>query len=310
MHIQRSIILLIPFLIVACQQVAENTVSREKSSTFITSKVILVVIDGPRLVDTWVNHQRSHIPFQNRLSSEGTFFSNFYNDGHTRTLSGHTALLTGTYEEVKNDGSENPSNPTIFQHFLAESQTDSTHAFIITSKKKLSALGNCNEKRWHDANLPSVNAVDREDSITLQVALETLQSHHPALSMIHFRGPDRKGHANDWEGYLNSIEETDRYVKELWDFIQNNKFYKGRTALLITNDHGRHLDGVGEGFVGHGDHCEGCKHISLLALGPDFVPGKIVVSHYGQIDVAPTIAKLLNFSWQGEGHPIEEMIPK
>ncbi len=309
---KRNVWIFYAFLLLsACSQTAENEVwkqaNRNRSDT--TARVVLLVIDGPRLIDTWASYQpTAAIPNQLRLAQEGVFFSNFYNEGDTYTLSGHTALLTGTYEKIKNNGHEWSGQPSIFQRYLAASRTSPTNACLITSKKKLGALGNCKDFHWRDSFLPSVHAADREDSVTLKLAQNTLRKDHPVLSLIHFRGPDKRGHAKDWEGYLAAIQETDRYVADLWEFIQTDTFYQDRTMLLVTNDHGRHLDGIGRGFVDHGDHCEGCRHIALLALGPGLSAGSIVGSHYEQIDIAPTIATLLNFPWQGEGHPIRELI--
>ena len=81
------------------------------------------------------------------------------------------------------------------------------------------------------------------------------------------------------------------------DFLRTQYFYKDKTALFITNDHGRHSDDISDGFQSHGDNCDGCRHISLLALGTDFTPETVINRNYEQIDLAPTIATLLNFEW-------------
>ena len=83
---------------------------------------------------------------------------------------------------------------------------------------------------------------------------------------------------------------------KLWEFIQNDPYYKDNTTLLITNDHGRHPDGHKEGFKEHGDNCDGCKQIYLLALGPDFKQNVVITEEYEQIDLSVTVAKLLNFT--------------
>jgi phosphopentomutase len=77
--------------------------------------------------------------------------------------------------------------------------------------------------------------------------------------------------------------------------IQSNPVLKNQTTLFITNDHGRHLDGVKSGFVNHGDHCEGCEHISLLILGPDTPKGLSVQKEGELIDLSKTISTLLHF---------------
>jgi phosphopentomutase len=81
-------------------------------------------------------------------------------------------------------------------------------------------------------------------------------------------------------------------VHEVWDFIQNDPYYKDQTTLIITNDHGRHDDGWKDGFVSHGDNCDGCRHISLLALGPDIKKNYVSTNDYSQIDITSTIASI------------------
>jgi phosphopentomutase len=108
---------------------------------------------------------------------------------------------------------------------------------------------------------------------------------------------DVNGHANLWDGYLKALKHTDQKARELWDFIQNDSIYKGKTALFITNDHGRHLKGHKDGFVSHGDNCEGCRSIYLVALGPDFKTNSSISNRYELIDISPTVAEMLHFDF-------------
>jgi bisphosphoglycerate-independent phosphoglycerate mutase (AlkP superfamily) len=122
--------------------------------------------------------------------------------------------------------------------------------------------------------------------------MTTLQSHHPDVLLVNYKEPDVSGHANNWGKYLLGIQNTDKYVHEVWDFIQNDPYYKDQTTLIITNDHGRHDDGWKDGFVSHGDNCDGCRHISLLALGPDIKKNYVSTNDYSQIDITSTIASI------------------
>jgi phosphopentomutase len=169
-------------------------------------------------------------------------------------------------------------------------------------------LSDTKDLNWCGSYTPSIDTEDRTDAETLVKAIQILDDFAPRLAMIHFKEPDTYGHGNNWEGYIGSIISTDKYVNDLWQYIQSDPDYADKTTLLITNDHGRHLDGIGSSFVGHGDHCLGCRHISLLALGPDFEKNLIVNSNYDQVDVSSTIATLLGFEWIGEGEPIIELL--
>jgi hypothetical protein len=132
------------------------------------------------------------------------------------------------------------------------------------------------------------------DGLVLNAALTVMGGHHPQIVIINFPDVDYAGHAADWYRYLNAIRTVDSLVYLLWQFIQSDPHYKDNTTLFITNDHGRHDDGHG-GFRNHGDGCEGCRHILLLAVGRGFPAGRVVATTRTQIDIAPTVGELLSF---------------
>jgi phosphopentomutase len=133
----------------------------------------------------------------------------------------------------------------------------------------------------------------REDSITFNRAMDVLQTGKPKLMLINLKEPDVAGHMGDWNLYLVGIHKGDAYAYQLWTFIQSHPRYRNNTVLMITNDHGRHSDGWSNGFVSHGDNCDGCRHINFMALGPGVHKGRIDTNSYSQNDITATIAKVL-----------------
>jgi hypothetical protein len=267
------------------------------NSTLKTQNVVIIVIDGPRFKDTWGDPSKQNIPyFANELALAGTNHNRFYNRGATYTTSGHTAITTGSYQWMSNDGSEIPFHPSIFQAYLEKYRVNPNQVQIITSKKKLKILADCVDPNWRGKFNPTVHSEDREDQKTLETAISVINKHHPRLSLIHFRGPDYYGHANDWDNYLKSIIQTDQYTYEIWQFLQNDPFYQDVTTLIVTNDHGRHSDGIRDGFVSHGDFCEGCMHINLYAAGPDFHSNREINKPGQLVDVASTVALLMDIN--------------
>jgi hypothetical protein len=93
---------------------------------------------------------------------------------------------------------------------------------------------------------------------------------------------------------LKGIQSSDAYIYEIWKFIQNDPFYKDKTTLFVTNDHGRHLNTVSSGFVSHGDGCDGCRHINLFSYGPDFKSGIVSEQPRSLVDIHATILELLH----------------
>jgi hypothetical protein len=283
-----------------------------------TQHIIVVVIDGPRYSETWAIAP-GLIPFMSgTLKNKGVHFTNFQNDRFTYTNSGHAAITTGVNQEIDNYGNELPANPSYFQHWLKASGKPATAAWLVMSKDKLDILANTQDSVWYGLYQPSVNcgingpgSGYRADSLTLLEAKRILSQHKPNLMLINFMEPDGYAHAGNWDFYLRGITRSDEYVKELWEFLQKDNFYKDKTTLLITNDHGRHLNEVENGWVDHGDLCEGCRHISLLAIGPDFRKGATITEKHTLVDIPVTIAPILGIKLdKAEGQVIRKVFSK
>ncbi len=268
-----------------------------------TEHVVILVIDGPRYSETFGDSSCQYIPKMGKeLIREGVLYTNFRANGPTYTNSGHTAITTGVYQSISNAGKTLPKNPSFFQYFLKETNVDKSKAWIISSKGKLEILANTKKKKWWNVYMPmtycGVKGHSAEyvgDIQTYNKVIEVFTNDAPVLTLINFLEVDANAHQNDWENYLRTLKNCDDYANELWKFIQADSVMGGKTTLLITNDHGRHLDGIKDGFKSHGDNCEGCRHISLLAMGPDFKQDVIITEEGELIDISATIAEILGF---------------
>ena len=321
MRLIHYLLLNILFLLTACAEKinGQNNIPKSESA-FKTKNVIIVVVDGPRYSETWGDSMHQHIPHMSKdLAKEGAVFTSFLNDGFTYTNSGHTAITTGYRQEINNSGKKDyPKYPSIFQYYLQKTGKEKTAAWVITTKDKLEILSNTVHPEWQNKFLPSTDCGNngigtgyREDSTTFKNSMEILKKHHPNLVLINFKEPDASGHANNWEGYLKGIKDTDNYVWELWKMIQTDSIYKNNTAFIVTNDHGRHLDNVKDGFINHGCSCDGCRHINLFVWGPDFKKNVLISEKYAQQDITATIAFLLNLEMPySEGKVIEALFKK
>lgn len=265
-----------------------------------TENVIIIVIDGARFSETWGDSTHQYIPRLKQMAEYGVINTNFYNNGNTNTTAGHTAITTGYYEDIDNSGRKLPLNPSFFQYWNKKNNKKMGLSWIITSKDKLEILGNCQKPQWNDKYLPMVNcgvsginSGYRHDSLTFIKAISIFSEHHPKLVLINFRDPDFSAHTNNWTSYLQGITNTDEYAYQIWNYIQQDSIYKNKTTLFITNDHGRHLNGIADGFAGHGDNCLGCRHVLLYAFGPDFTTTIIKDKKRELIDIFATTAELL-----------------
>jgi len=248
----------------------------EKDGTakqYKTQNIIIVVVDGARYTETWGEPTLQYIPHRAALLQQGVLCSKFYNNVYTATCPGHGAICTGVYENINNTGMQYPENPSIFQYWRKTFNRPNNEAWVIATKDKLEVLSDCVNPDWKGSYRPStdcgVNGLFtgyREDSVTFKKLKLILTNNPVRLAIVNFKQPDASGHLADYEAYLQGIVDTDHYVNELWDLVQHNPFYKDKTTLIVTNDHGRHTTGHLDGFVSHGDLCEGCKHVELFCL--------------------------------------------
>jgi len=259
-------------------------------TSYKTQNVIVVVVDGARFSETWGEPTHQYIPHRSAMLAQGVF-------------PGHTSICTGVCQNINNAGAEYPAHPSIFQYWLKAYKRPNDEAWIITTKDKLEVLSDCTDSKWKGCYRPmtdcGVNGLGtgyREDSTTFNSVYSKLSSHHLRLTLVNFKQPDAAAHANDSMAYLQGIVDTDEYIYKLWQKIQADEFYKDRTTMIVTNDHGRHTPGHLDGFVSHGDNCDGCRHIEFFAIGPDFKQNFICGTPYEQVDINSTIAELMGFS--------------
>jgi hypothetical protein len=282
-----------------------------------TKNVVVLVIDGPRQSECWADPSHANIPnMATKLAPLGSLLPDFKNNGPTYTNAGHTALATGYYEELENSqGTQLPSHPGIFQYYLKKTGSPATSAWVITSKGKLKILSDTSDPKWQGKWRPSfycgadgLGGGYGEDLATFEKIKETLNRDHPRLLLINLKEPDSSGHTGIWKDYLKGMRASDEIAWQLWEFLQADPFYRDQTAYLITHDHGRHLDGVADGFKSHGDACAGCRAVALLALGPDFKRGAVIKNVGEQIDIPVTIASMLGFKMPGlKGRVLKEL---
>jgi len=305
LQVYRIILILSTAFFCSCLQEYEYSFFQPKKvdRSYQTKNVIIVIADGLRYSEGWSDSTKKFMPLiTENLLKEGVVNTSFYNMGDTYTSAGHTNILTGIYQSLNNAGEELPENPSIFQYLNQVYEFDRNKSWIIASKDKLAVLADCKNPYWKGKFNPSVNtgingqglqSGYRDDSLTIKATFEILKQNHPNLVLINFQDPNNSAHSGIWENYISGIKRTDEYIFSLWKFLQSDSVYKNTTTLFITSDHGRHLDHVSDGFIGHGDGCEGCRHLCFFACGPDFKKNEVVKTFREQIDIPVTIAELM-----------------
>lgn len=138
--------------------------------------------------------------------------------------------------------------------------------------------------------------LDQEDTYNafLQVPLlEYVQAHRPQLLFVGYGETDNWAHSGRYDLVLQSAQQFDRFVEQLWTTMQAMPEYRGTTTFIITTDHGRG-GGLTE-WKEHGTDEKGSENIWLAAIGPSTAPRgeRQNVAPIVQGQIAATLAALL-----------------
>jgi len=143
------------------------------------------------------------------------------------------------------------------------------------------------------------------DELTFFITREVMREFAPRLLLVNFWDMD-VAHWGSYSLYLQAITKTDRLCGMLWEEVQSNPNYHGKTTVLILPELGRDGDvNAANGFLNHRSGDPSCRNVWLLALGAGVPKGETerMVQH---VDVAATAAELLAFQCKATGHPLKE----
>jgi hypothetical protein len=145
---------------------------------------------------------------------------------------------------------------------------------------------------------------ERLDVATFNIAFEYMKVNKPRLIHFGFGDSDEFAHAGQYDLYLDAIQNSDDWIRQIWNYIQSTPFYANKTTLIITTDHGR---GAAEGgaWRHHGSDVPGASEIWIAAIGPavkSVGEAKNEVQ-YQQGQVAATVAKILGKEFK-TNHPV------
>ena len=256
--------------------------------------VFIVVIDGVRYSESF-GSEAKYIPhLYNDLAPLGTVFTNFRiaDEGITSTNPGQASILTGNWSLIANDGTEHPTKPTVFEYYRKELSAKETDCLVVAGKKKLSALAYSSSPEYGIDYKASTTCFDADSNDEVYDSLIVLlDTSHPRLVFVNFPMADKKAHTGSWDAYIAALKNADSLIYLLYNKIQSDSFYKNKTTLLISNDHGRHTND----FTNHGCDCDGCEHIMLLAIGKNFDANKVNDDLHYQIDICKNAGEIMNF---------------
>jgi hypothetical protein len=145
------------------------------------------------------------------------------------------------------------------------------------------------------------------DVFTHFQAMEYLKIRKPKVIYIGYGETDEWAHAGKYKYYLDAANQTDNWISEIWNYIQNEPTYKDNTLLFITTDHGR---GVKELWTDHNNKVSGADQAWFAIYGPGIKPiGE--VKQKGQIyhkQFAYSITDFLGIHFLTNGFTVKPLI--
>jgi len=146
----------------------------------------------------------------------------------------------------------------------------------------------------------------RADILTFTLATEYIRRKHPRIVYISLGETDEFAHHGEYDNYLNQANQFDKMLSELWGLIQRDVFYKDKTSLFITTDHGR---GRRAGkWSAHGPFIRGSEETWMVQLGPNIKAlGEVkTTADLSNEQFAQTIAAYLGYVFTAD-HEVAEM---
>ena len=107
----------------------------------------------------------------------------------------------------------------------------------------------------------------RPDAFTFRLGMAYLKTHRPRVMYLAFDETDDWAHDGKYDLLLESYARTDRYLRELWEWIESDAQYRGKTTLIVTTDHGR--GNTRADWRSHGKNIEGVQDIWIAFVSPD-----------------------------------------
>ena len=249
---------------------------------------------------------------------------------------GYSEILTGIVDENidSNDKVPNP-NKTILESLNSQSEFKGKTALFgswdvfpyIVNRERSGVYVNAGFETFDavkSAEVTLLNQMQSEipspwhnvrlDSFTYRFAKQYLLNKQPRLLVISLGETDDFAHNGKYDAYLKSAKQSDAFIRDLWQTIQQTPGYKDNTTMIITTDHGRgsHADDwqhhsskralarSEQGKQRFPNGIVGSEHIWLAAIGPDIKAKGLIKpkNELKQAQVAATVLSVLGINSQ------------
>ncbi|MBP2833128.1 alkaline phosphatase family protein [Aquimarina sp. U1-2] len=266
--------------------------SNETSEVSKIDHVLHISVDGLR-PDVLTSLGAQNVPNFFRFRTEGAWTDNARTDVlNTSTIPGHTSHITG--RPVFGDQghgfwwNSDPGPFTLHSQTYIASVFDVVHdhgfsTALYAGKSKFILYENSYDADSGAADGIGVdNGRDKIDTYVntsdmqalASTFIEDYKTQQYTYAFFHFRNPDGQGHSTGWElntisAYAQKVAEIDALLGRFFQVIETTPGLAGRTAIILTADHGGE-----EGKKNHGNLFDPDNYtIPFYVWGPGITPG-------------------------------------
>ena len=262
------------------------------------NKTILIIIDGLRcdrlkLADT------PHLDALQRLGATSFKMKSVH---PYLTLPCHFSAFTSLppYSHGVMTNTALPDISAMPQNFLYHVKTHGGYVSAFYSwehLRNMSLSGTLNSALYHRL------ATEADQLYLAAAAADHIPARNPDFCFVYLEWADLVGHRSGWQSpdYIKAVETCDRALGLIMESIRFPAG-AGDFHLVVISDHGgidsHHMADVPE-----------VVHVPFIACGPGIQKGIDIHDEISLIDVAPTLARMMNlplhFAWMGT--PVSSM---
>jgi hypothetical protein len=237
-------------------------------------RVVHISIDGLNSTTLYALSHASPADFPafTKLEAEGAFTYNARTDfDFTETVPNHVSMVTArpvlapagqpntihhgistnmpaANATIHADGNDNvPYKSSVFDvvhdHGLGTAFYASKDRMAAIIERSYNATNGAIDAIGPDNGRDKIdNYQNNNNNSTVEIAayLAAMNANPRHYSFVHIVDPDTAGHASGWESaaYSASVVATDARVKSILDYIAADPDFAGKTAIVLTADHG------------------------------------------------------------------------
>lgn len=148
------------------------------------------------------------------------------------------------------------------------------------------------------------------DELSVFIGKQLMRQLAPSLLWITLHDIDI-AHSGTYSLYIDGIRRSDRLCGALWNTIQSEPEYAGKTTMFILPDFGRDSDTNpgGNGFQHHRTGDAISRTTWMMVMGPGVRENVVVDRPVESTDLVPTLGVLLGFDAKfSQGKPLTEVV--